>query len=80
MWEVAVCRPELTDQAWAQIQPLLPPTGRPVASGPTRGGCSTGFCAEMTERWSVECQDVRLDRRVVFVLLGDRDRVLQGKI
>ena len=30
MWEVAlVRRHELTDQAWAEIAPLLPATGRP---------------------------------------------------
>jgi hypothetical protein len=33
-----VRRHELTDQAWAQITPLLPSTGAPAGSGPITAG------------------------------------------
>jgi len=44
---VAVRRPEFTDQARAQIQPPLPPTGRPVAVGRPRAGTQR----DSVQRW-----------------------------
>jgi transposase len=39
-----VRRHELTDQAWAEMAPLLLVNGRPAGSGPRIDGCSTASC------------------------------------